>query len=71
MTDELREALRQTMLEQGISQAELARRIDKTRHAVNRALGPEGPKVPGIIEDILDALGLELFVRPKESTAQD
>jgi transcriptional regulator with XRE-family HTH domain len=64
VTDELRQQLRQLLADQGLSQAALAAMIGTDRHTVNRALAGNG-NVPVIWQRMLDALGLELVLRPK------
>lgn len=58
MTDDLRAQVRLLLRERGLSQAD--------RHAVSRALAHNGA-VPPIWQKMLDALGLELSVRPKSA----
>ena len=57
--------VRAEMARQGISGAELARRTGHAQQSVSRALlrGPLDPR--SLWPDILDALGLELHIRPK------
>lgn len=64
MTDELRAQLRQYLKEHELTQAALAVAIDTDRHTINRALSFNGT-VPPIWQKMLDALGLELVLRPK------
>ena len=64
MSDELRTQLRQVLAEHGLTQAALAATIGTDRHTVNRALSSNGT-VPPIWRKMLDALGLELVLRPK------
>ncbi len=66
MTDELRVQLRQVLAEHGLTQTALAAAIGTDRHTVNRALSSNGT-VPPIWQKMLDALGLELVLRPKAS----
>ena len=66
MTDDLRLQLRQHLATQGLSQAELGARIGTDRHTISRALAGNGA-VPPIWQRMLDALGLELVLRPKEA----
>lgn len=64
MTDELRAQIRQYLKDYGLTQTTLAVTIGTDRHTVNRALSTNGT-VPPIWQKMLDALGLELVLRPK------
>lgn len=68
VNDGIRQALLDALKEQGISQAELARRAGVPRQNISRALTADTPqgKTPPIWEKMLDALGLELTVKRKE-----
>ena len=66
MTDELRVQLRQYLADHDLTQAELGARIGTDRHTISRALSRNG-SVPLIWQKMLDALGLELVLRPKNA----
>ncbi len=66
MTDDLRLQLRQHLAARHLSQAELGARIGTDRHTISRALATNG-KLPPIWQKMLDALGLELVLRPREA----
>ena len=68
MNDEVRAAVAARLSEKHISRADLARAISKTPQAITRALNggkDGGGQVPGIWQDILNALDLELTARPR------
>ena len=52
--------------QQGISQVEVAKRIGVAPQSVNRFLKGERGSLPKSMVDVLDALDLELHVRPKK-----
>lgn len=62
----IKEAMRRRMAEQGVSQVELARRLGIKQPSVAGILSQGRAKVPQSLIDALDALDLELVVRPKE-----
>lgn len=53
--------------QQSISQVEVAKRIGIAPQSVNRFLKGERGSLPKSMVEVLDALGLELYVRPKGS----
>lgn len=67
MTDELRAQIRQYLKDHGLTQTALAMEIGTDRHTINRALSSNG-SVPPIWQKMLDALGLELVLRPKTAS---
>jgi ribosome-binding protein aMBF1 (putative translation factor) len=69
MTEEIREAVRVELAKRKWSQSELARRIDKTPQFISQIMGSERGDVPDYWQSIFDALGLELTVVPKSSSA--
>ena len=67
MNPKIRAAVSARLQDKALSRADLARLIDRTPQEVTRALngGPRGGSVPPIWQAMLDALGLELTVRPR------
>lgn len=67
VNDEIRAQFLAQMEAKNISQAELARQLGIPRQHVSRALKGDNPqgKMPPIWVKMLDALGLELTVKPK------
>ncbi|GEM48496.1 XRE family transcriptional regulator [Deinococcus cellulosilyticus] len=67
MNEEIRKAIQEVLYQKRISQADLARRLDKTPQEISRALKDpiRGGKVPELWQDILDELDLELVIRPR------
>lgn len=68
MTDDLRAQLRQYLSDHNLSQSALAVTVGTDRHTISRALTRNG-SIPPIWQKMLDALGLELVLRPKRSSA--
>ena len=60
----MREYVRQHMKQNGITQETLAKKLGITQGAVSQVLGGRGA-VPKSFTDLLDAVGLELVLRPK------
>ena len=68
MNDEVRAAVSARLEQKHMSRADLARATGKTPQAITRALNggkDGGGQVPGIWQDILEALDLELTARPR------
>lgn len=65
MDDHIRKALLGAMSKQGISQAELARRMGVQPQSITKLLSGDRGKVPQSVLRALDTLGLELVVRQK------
>ena len=65
MDDRIRKALLKAMSEQGVSQADLARRMGVQPQSITKLLSGERGKVPQSVLRALDTLGLELVVREK------
>lgn len=70
VNDEIRARVREAVKRLPISQAEFARQIGVTPKVLNRALLVQG-KTPEVWEKMLDALGLELTVKPKGENGAD
>jgi transcriptional regulator with XRE-family HTH domain len=66
VTDRIREEVRVALVRQRVSQGELADRVGLSRQHVSALLTGHRGKLPEAWERILDGLGLELVVRPKE-----
>lgn len=66
MNDAIREAVKQAMKDQGLSQVTLAKELDIDRVNLTRILSGRSGKPPETWSKILDRLGLELVVREKE-----
>lgn len=66
MNDEVRAKVRAVMQEQNLSQGQLAKKIGLERPAVTRLLSGRVGRLPDNWQRVLDALGLELTVQPKE-----
>lgn len=66
MDDRIRKALLKAMSEQGVSQADLARRMGVQPQSITKLLSGERGKVPQSVLRALDTLGLELVVREKD-----
>ena len=67
MNEEIRKAIQEVLHQKRISQAELARKLDKTPQEISRALKDpiRGGKIPELWQDILDELDLEIVVQPR------
>lgn len=65
MTDNIRKTVREVMTEKGITQVDLAELVSMERPNVTRILAGRSGKIPDGWQKILDALNLELVVRPK------
>lgn len=65
MDKRIREAIEQRLAELGISRSEWARRMGKQRQHVTDLLTGHRGKVPKMITEALDSLGLELTVKLK------
>lgn len=67
VNDDIRAQFLAQLKEKNISQAELARQLGVPRQHVSRALTGENPqgKMPPIWAKMLEALNLELTVKPK------
>jgi predicted transcriptional regulator len=65
MTDSIREMVRESMNQQGISTYRLAQLTEIEQPNVTRLLKGRSGKIPDSWQKILDALDLELVVQPK------
>lgn len=66
MNDHIREEVRVTMLRQRVTQTELAERLGLSRQHINHLLTGHRGNLPEAWEKVLDSLGLELTVVPKQ-----
>ena len=64
--DKLLKDIARHMRIEGITQTELAQRIESSRSYISQVMAGEKSRLPKTIEKILDTLGLELTVREKE-----
>jgi DNA-binding phage protein len=65
MTNEIRKSVKKQMIEKEINQTELAKKIGKSRQQVNDVLSGRTGHLADTWEEIFNALGLELVVKPK------
>lgn len=65
MNAEIRQAVKEAMKEKGLSQEALAQSIDINRVYITRMLSGRASDAPKNWQKVLDALGLELTIRPK------
>ena len=61
----IREAIRQAMSEQGMTQQAVADRLGVKQPSVGAVVSGRRGVIPKSLIDILDVLSLELYVRPK------
>ncbi len=62
---ELRAVVKERLWERGISQRDLARLVGVTEGAISRFLSGERETTFGTIDKLMDALGLEIVIRPR------
>jgi transcriptional regulator with XRE-family HTH domain len=62
------EQLRRAIRTGGVSQAELARRTGLTTATISRVASGEREASFETIDKLMDALGLEIVIRPRRST---
>lgn len=67
MNNEIRQAVKQVMEKQGISQGKLAEDIGIDRVNLTRVLSGRSGKIPETWQKILERLNLELVVREKDA----
>ncbi len=65
---ELRAVVKETLWERGISQRDLARLVGLTEGGISRFLSGQREASFESIDKILDALELEITIRPRRST---
>lgn len=65
MNEQVRDSVKQAMIQRDMSQGELARQTGLVRPAVSKLLNGSVGKVPENWQRILDALDLELIAIPK------
>ena len=66
MNDRIRHTIKVELAKRSMNQTDLAKELGISKQHVNRALTGDLGKVPPIWERILEHMGLELTVRPKE-----
>ena len=66
INQKIREAMANALRDEGITAAELAKRLGKTRSYGYQLTTGDRAKVPDSLVAALDALNLELYVRPKD-----
>lgn len=67
MNEQVREAVRQAMKKQQLTQAEMAQRLETSQPALAKMLTGRVGKVPDQWQKLLDELGLELVALPKKT----
>ncbi|WP_034342302.1 hypothetical protein [Deinococcus misasensis] len=67
MNEDIRKAIQEVLHQRHISQADLARKLEKTPQEISRALKDpiKGGKIPELWQSILDELDLEMVIRPR------
>ncbi|MDZ7799994.1 MAG: helix-turn-helix transcriptional regulator [Trueperaceae bacterium] len=70
MTLQIREEIRVAMVRQRLTQTELAKRVGLSRQHLNHLLTGHRGNLPDGWGKVLDALGLELVVRPKAEVGE-
>lgn len=70
MTNHIREEVRVLLVRKHMSQKELARRAGVSRSHLSEMLAGRRGHIPPGWEHVLEALGLELTIRPKAEEAQ-
>lgn len=68
MNDEVRDAVRKAMKEQGISQVKLAEELGVDRVNLTRALSGRSGKIPDLWQRIFERFGLEITIKKKGET---
>jgi len=63
----IRQAIREAMLSQGLTQAELAQKLGVKQPSVAQLISGKYGAVPASLLNALDALGLEIVIQPKRS----
>jgi transcriptional regulator with XRE-family HTH domain len=64
---ELRAAVKEALWTRGISQRELARLVELTEGGISRFLSGQREASYPTIDKMMDALGLEIVIRPRRS----
>ena len=67
VNDKVRQAVRIELARRDSNQAKLADRIGVSRQYVSDVMRGKAGRVPAVWQKILDDLGLEVVVRPKEA----
>jgi transcriptional regulator with XRE-family HTH domain len=65
MTDNIRKTIKKQMIDKGINQTELAKKVGKSRQQVNDVLNGRTGHLGETWQEIFDALDLEIVVKPK------
>lgn len=68
MNEQVRQAVRERMKDQGITQVELGEQIGMAQPNVQRLLSGRVGSVPESWQKVLDALGMELIAVPKQES---
>lgn len=68
INEAIREAIKTKMRHRGESVIALSQRMGVTRAYIYQVMNGDRAKVPDSLAKVLDALGLELYVREKEGT---
>jgi transcriptional regulator with XRE-family HTH domain len=69
--ERIQEAIRATLKSRGISQAELARKLNIKPQSLSPIVLRQRAMIPDSLIEVLDALDLELYVRPKSKSPRD
>ena len=69
--DKLLKDIARHMRIEGITQTELAQRIESSRSYISQVMTGEKSRLPKTIEKILDTLGLELVAKPKDAPRKE
>lgn len=65
MNERITSAIRRKMEERGLTQVELSEQLNISRPNLNRLLSGRSPQVPKSLQQVLDALDLELTAENK------
>lgn len=66
MNEQVRQAVRESMKAQGVTQTDLGERVGMAQPNIQRLLAGRVGAVPESWQKVLDALGLELVAVPKK-----
>ena len=66
MTEHIRDEVRVAMVRRHVTQGEIAERLGISRQHLSAMLGGRRSRLPDAWEKLLDELGLELVVRPRQ-----
>ena len=65
---ELRAVVKETLWQRGVSQRDLARLVGVTEGGISRFLSGEREASFAMIDKLMDALGLEIVIRPRRGS---